>query len=215
MMWAPRAYFPVALLLVLSSAVASAPSAVAQSANAPATQARTLWNHNGSTVYLLSNGSLREFYYDRPRQGMIDAGAQSGSLLFRGRSVNGRYIGTAVIFDSRCGQRSYEVSGPILDNYERVLLQGRAPRVDSSCRVFGFINDTLTFTLLKSDGPAPSASDRSSVVAPPATATDQVRMESQGGVYVVPVRFNDMLTLNAIVDSGASDMAFPQTSFRL
>ncbi len=36
-----------------------------------------------------------------------------------------------------------------------------------------------------------------------------IRMEKEGGVYVVPVRFNDMITLNAIVDSGASDMSIP------
>jgi len=34
-------------------------------------------------------------------------------------------------------------------------------------------------------------------------------MENEGGVYVIPVRFNDMITLNAIVDSGASDMSIP------
>jgi tetratricopeptide (TPR) repeat protein len=36
-----------------------------------------------------------------------------------------------------------------------------------------------------------------------------IRMEQEGGVYVVPVRFNDMITLSAIVDSGASDMSVP------
>ena len=43
------------------------------------------------------------------------------------------------------------------------------------------------------------------------TATDKalIRMEKEGGVYVVPVRFNDMITLNAIVDSGASDVSIP------
>ena len=43
------------------------------------------------------------------------------------------------------------------------------------------------------------------------TPADQisVRMENEGGVYVIPVRFNDMITLNAIVDSGASDMSIP------
>jgi hypothetical protein len=34
-------------------------------------------------------------------------------------------------------------------------------------------------------------------------------MEQQGGVYVVPVRFNDIITLSAIVDSGASDISIP------
>ena len=34
-------------------------------------------------------------------------------------------------------------------------------------------------------------------------------MEQSGGVYVVPVRFNDVITLNAIVDSGAADVSIP------
>jgi hypothetical protein len=36
-----------------------------------------------------------------------------------------------------------------------------------------------------------------------------IRMERNGGVYVVPVRFNDIITLNAIIDSGASDVSIP------
>jgi hypothetical protein len=36
-----------------------------------------------------------------------------------------------------------------------------------------------------------------------------VKMERSGGVYVVPVRFNDIITLNAVVDSGASDVSIP------
>ncbi len=36
-----------------------------------------------------------------------------------------------------------------------------------------------------------------------------IRMEQSGGVYVVPVRFNDVITLNAIVDSGAADVSIP------
>jgi hypothetical protein len=34
-------------------------------------------------------------------------------------------------------------------------------------------------------------------------------MERNGGVYVVPVRFNDIITLDAVVDSGASDVSIP------
>ena len=34
-----------------------------------------------------------------------------------------------------------------------------------------------------------------------------VKMEQVGGVFVVPVRFNEVVTLNAIVDSGASDVS--------
>jgi len=34
-------------------------------------------------------------------------------------------------------------------------------------------------------------------------------MEKSGGVYVVPTRFNDAITLDAVVDSGASDVSVP------
>jgi hypothetical protein len=36
-----------------------------------------------------------------------------------------------------------------------------------------------------------------------------VAMEREGGVYVVPVRFNGAITLNAIIDSGAADVSIP------
>jgi predicted aspartyl protease len=36
-----------------------------------------------------------------------------------------------------------------------------------------------------------------------------VAMEKEGGVYVVPVRFNGAITLNAIIDSGAADVSVP------
>lgn len=36
-----------------------------------------------------------------------------------------------------------------------------------------------------------------------------VAMEQEGGVYVVPVRLNGAITLNAVVDSGASEMSIP------
>jgi gag-polyprotein putative aspartyl protease len=34
-------------------------------------------------------------------------------------------------------------------------------------------------------------------------------MENVGGVYQVPIRLNDTITLDAIVDSGASDVSIP------
>ena len=39
--------------------------------------ATSLWDHNGSTVYLVANGTTREFHYDEPRLGMLQAGARS------------------------------------------------------------------------------------------------------------------------------------------
>jgi hypothetical protein len=49
--------------------------------------------------------------------------------------------------------------------------------------------------------------------APPSSeavaSQELVAMEQEGGVYVVPVRFNGEITLNAVVDSGARDMSIP------
>jgi hypothetical protein len=43
----------------------------------------------------------------------------------------------------------------------------------------------------------------------PGADQEMIRMEKRGGVYVVPVRFNDVITLDAVVDSGASDLSIP------
>jgi hypothetical protein len=48
-------------------------SAHAQTQTAPPES--TIWDHNGSVMYLVVNGSSRELYYQKPRPGMLDAGA--------------------------------------------------------------------------------------------------------------------------------------------
>ena len=118
----------------------------------------TFWDHNGSIVYLVADGARREFYYQEPRPGIRDAGARPGSLLFSGRAIGMRYFGIAYIFSSQCGKYPYEVSGPILDDYHRVILNGQAPRVGADCRVRGYYPDRLEFKLLTSGyrTPAPS-----------------------------------------------------------
>jgi tetratricopeptide (TPR) repeat protein len=46
-------------------------------------------------------------------------------------------------------------------------------------------------------------------VTPARKAEEVIGMEQIGGVFVVPIRFNDVITLTAIVDSGASDVSVP------
>jgi clan AA aspartic protease (TIGR02281 family) len=41
------------------------------------------------------------------------------------------------------------------------------------------------------------------------TSQELVAMEEENGFYVVPVLFNGVITLNAIVDTGASDVSVP------
>jgi clan AA aspartic protease (TIGR02281 family) len=60
---------------------------------------------------------------------------------------------------------------------------------------------------------APQSSGETSAAAPkeePFEAADNlVALESQGGAYVVPVLINNAITLNFVVDSGASDVTIP------
>jgi hypothetical protein len=96
-------------------------------------------------MYLVTNGSSREVYYQKPRPGMLDAGARPGFLLFRGEVNNGQYLGTAYIFNPHCGPIPFEVKGPILDDDKRIVLTGQAPRVGGDCRGYGSYTSNLEF----------------------------------------------------------------------
>ena len=111
----------------------------------------SLWSHNGSTVYLVAEGRSRKFFYKAPRPGMLSAGANPDSLVFEGEAIDNQYQGTAYLFNRRCGQSRYQVSGPVLDNYRRVELRGRAPRMDDDCRTIGFADDLLQFQLIEAN----------------------------------------------------------------
>jgi hypothetical protein len=117
-------------------------SATAQMQTAPPES--TIWDHNGSVMYLVVNGSSREIYYQKPRPGMLDAGARPGSVLFRGEVNNGQYLGTAYIFNPHCGPIPFEVKGPILDD-QRIVLTGQAPRVGRNCQTYGSYTSNLEF----------------------------------------------------------------------
>jgi hypothetical protein len=142
-----RARFAVAVV-VLSAAVMvalQATCAAAQAQTQTSSPEPTIWDHNGSVMYLVTNGSSREVYYQKPRQGMLDAGAHPGSVLFRGEINNGQYLGTAYIFNVQCGPIPFEVKGPILDDH-RIVLTGQAPRVGRNCQTYGSYKSNLEFT---------------------------------------------------------------------
>ena len=150
-----------AIALVASGAVASA-QAQTQTASAEP----TIWDHNGSVVYLVANGQSREFHYQKPRAGMLDVGARPGSLLFRGEIDNGQYSGTAYIFSPHCGPIPFQVKGPILDNDERITLTGQAPRLGRNCRAYDSSTSNLEFRRLKPNDGAQSHEQFTAVTAP-------------------------------------------------
>jgi len=133
-----------AVALVASVAVAST-----QTQTQTASPEPTIWDHNGSMMYLVANGASREFHYQKPRAGMLEVGVRPGSLLFRGEIDKGQYSGTAYIFNPHCGQIPFQVNGSVLDNDERILLTGRAPRVGRNCHPHESYTSNLEFRRLK------------------------------------------------------------------
>jgi hypothetical protein len=69
--------------------------------------ASSLWNQNGSKLYLVAEGETRRFYFDVPGPTVAEQGAIPGTLLFDGRKVGSSYEGTAYVFSSKCGAASY------------------------------------------------------------------------------------------------------------
>ena len=91
---------PKRFTFLIAVAIFKSVSAQAQ----PPEERRSLWDHNGSIVYLVANGSSREVYYQKPRPGMLEAGAHPDSLLFKGEINDGQISGIAYIFNAQCGQ---------------------------------------------------------------------------------------------------------------
>jgi hypothetical protein len=127
----------------------------------------TIWDHNGSVMILVESGASREFHYQTPRPGMVEAGARSGSLLFRGRVDNGQYSGTAYIFNPRCGPIPFQVTGTSLDSDERIVLTGQAPLVGRNCRTSGSFTSTLEFKRLNPIAATPSQQPLAGATPPP------------------------------------------------
>jgi hypothetical protein len=105
----------------------------------------TLWVHNGSQIYLSAKGQFRQFRYAAPAPHLLDAGVRPGAILFDGRRTGNRYSGTAYAFAPLCGAIPYAVAGPVSPDQRTVTLSGRLPGRDTSCRVVGYLDDTLVF----------------------------------------------------------------------
>ncbi|WP_162596217.1 hypothetical protein [Methylobacterium sp. 17Sr1-1] len=119
-----------------------------QAALGAAPRGGSYWDHNDSVMVLVADGARRRFYYHRPRPGMAEAGARSGSLLFDGVRRGNTYSGTATVFAGACGTFTYTVDGYVVAD-RRVVMRGMAPRVDRrTCGVFDHRPDELAFDLM-------------------------------------------------------------------
>jgi len=132
-----------------SQSAAIAPSApVTQPVSPPSRRdsvgSASLWDHNGSSMVLVSEGKRRKFYYDAPREGLISQGVHNGTLLFEGTRQGNRYLGTAYLFSKGCSPVGFPVEGDVLNEHE-IVVRGRAPN-RRSCRTIGYSDSVLRFT---------------------------------------------------------------------
>jgi len=107
--------------------------------------ADTVWEHNGSTLQLREEGTLRSFRYSDPRAELQNAGVENGTVLFEGKKTGNRFSGTAYRFSKGCGAIGYEVEGAVSPTARDLTLSGRAPKRNSKCEVVGHFTDVLVF----------------------------------------------------------------------
>jgi hypothetical protein len=96
-------------------------------------------------MYLSAKGQFRQFRYAAPASHLLDAGVRPGAILFDGRRTGRQYSGTAYAFAPLCGAIPYAVAGSVSADQRTVTLSGRLPGRDTSCRVVGYLDDTLVF----------------------------------------------------------------------
>ena len=109
----------------------------------PASAADSVWNHNGSQMLLRADGNRRVLSYLHPRRGIS---ARRGDVVFRGRKIGNRYVGTAFTFRRGCRPAPYKVSG-VLPSSTRIVLHGASPR-RSGCRIIGYTNNSSNSRLI-------------------------------------------------------------------
>ena len=95
----------------------------------------SLWDYEGSTLVLITDGMQRKFYYETPRPGLVAIGVQRGTLFFVGQQQGRAYRGIARVFSKRCGAIPYPVSGEISEDSRTILVRGKAPSLDGRCRI--------------------------------------------------------------------------------
>lgn len=132
------------------------------------------WNHNGSVVSLIAEGTKQKIIYQTPRVGLLDAGVKPGTLLFEGHKTKEGIVGTAYQFYRNCKAHGFQVSGEVNENRNQITLKGKAPLLDFNCNITGTRDDVLIFTAVQ-NAPADQARSAQAAVVPPTASADKQR----------------------------------------
>ncbi len=126
---------------------------IASLAAATGAHADSCWDHNGSTMRLVANGTQRFMSYEStPHAWQARAGVVPGTLLFEGRNTGDYYRGTARVFSRFCPGTplTYAVEGPVTRPSGQIVITLRGNRdANSKCKNTGrIVRDTLVFRYL-------------------------------------------------------------------
>ncbi|WP_456668379.1 hypothetical protein [Bradyrhizobium sp. USDA 3240] len=138
----------------------------------------TRWDHNGSVVSLSASGARRQFHYQIPAADLLQIGVQPGTLLFDGRREGDKYSGTAYVFSKMCGALPYITAGPVAPDQRAVTMYGKAPIVNSSCRVIAYRDDVLVFSL-SPETKASTDQSPAEQIAPPTAQNIPIQSDSE------------------------------------
>jgi hypothetical protein len=106
-------------------------------------QAQTRWEYNGWTFGLFSNGTIREFRYEKA--GIFHP---AGKVLFSGKRSGNNYQGTIHDFSLKCGPVPYAVAGTVAEDQRSVTLRGRKPILEKGCKARDYKDDVLVFNFI-------------------------------------------------------------------
>ena len=165
------------------------------------------WYHNCSIVGLVAGANdSRKFYYVRPKSS-LQAAVSRQPLLFDGAKQSRQYFGETIQFSSTCGDRYYNVGGPIEEDGLGVVMTGERPvlkkedgacilkQSKNTCLRFSFAGKTLSNVLSQplkriacdienSDGGNP-ADDRVAIVDTAVNAAPYISKLHNSGVEVI------------------------------
>jgi len=127
----------------LGIAISAWPSA-AKPPRPPEGPSESLWYYDGSTLMLVTDGAQRKFYYETPEPELVAIGVKRGTLFFVGQQKGRAYRGSAIAFSRRCGAFPYSVRGETSQDNQTIVMRGKAPNLDGTCRLKSTWEATLT-----------------------------------------------------------------------
>lgn len=112
----------------------------------------SVWDLNGSQMYLSANGAQREIRYNTVRPGLEEAGVQPGTVWFQGTRAGYQYSGTAYVFSKPCGAVPYSVTGTVSADDRTITIHGRSPRVTpNTCTITSYSDTTDILRLIENE----------------------------------------------------------------